>query len=497
MTDTTHLALPFIDAAQAQKHVTHNEALQLLDALVHLAVVARDQAAPPATPAEGDRYLVGAGATGAFAGKDLQIASWLAGSWIFLAPRAGWLAYVAAEQLLLVHDGAAWRDAGLALRELQGLTLLGVGATADAGNPLSVKLNAALFAAKFISEGGSGDLRFNLGKEASGNTVSQLYQTNWSGRAETGLVGDDDFHVKVSADGSAWKEAIHIDKSTGSVSFPSGVGEGSLAAFRNRLRNAGFAINQRAVSGTVTLAAGAYGHDGVKAGAGGATYSFSTSGLDTTITISSGSLILPIEDASIEGGTYVLSHAGTAQARIWQTSASGSYATVPATGLVATGLVANTLTGVEFSTGTVLRPQFEPGSYPTSFERRPMKIELTLCQRYYQRYIGNSGVPMCSVSVSGVSTVGVIGLGINMRATPIAAASFTDADFSSGVFPSNTKWAVGVSGVSWSTKSGTATISVFATNDRIILRTTGATYTSTPNILMLGANHYIEASAEL
>lgn len=382
MTDTTHLALPFIDAAQAQKHVTHNEALQRLDALVQLCVIARNQTAPPASPGEGDRYLVGAGATGAFAGKTLQIATWLAGGWIFLVPKAGWSAYVAAEQSLLVHDGAGWRDAGLALRELQGLELLGVGATADSANPLSAKLNAALFAAKTLGEGGSGDLRFTLEKEAAGDTASQLYQTNWSGRAETGLIGDDDFRVKVSADGSTWKESIHIDNSTGRVSFPSGIGDGSLSAFRNRLRNAGFAINQRAVSGTVTLVAGAYGHDGVKAGAGGATYTFSTSGLDTTLTISTGSLILPIDAALIEGGSYTLSQAGAAQARVWQgtgATGSGAYASAPFT---VTGLAADVQTNVEFATGTVLRPQFEPGAYPTTFERRPRSVETLLCQAY-------------------------------------------------------------------------------------------------------------------
>ncbi len=391
MTETTHLALPFIDAAQAQKHVTHNEALQLLDAVVQVSALARDQSAPPASPAEGARYLVGAGATGAFAGKDLQIATWLAGGWTFLAPKSGWLVYVAAEQISLVYDGAAWLDAGLTLRALQGLALLGIGTSADAGNPLAAKLNAALFAAKTVAEGGAGDLRFKLEKEAAGNTVSQLYQTNWSGRAETGLIGDDNFHVKVSPDGSAWKEAIDIDRSTGLVSFPSGIGDGSLAGFRNRLRNASFAINQRAVAGTVTLAADAYGHDGVKAGASGATYGFSTSGLDTTLTITAGSLVLPIEGALIEGGGYVLSQAGTAPARIWQTSPSGSYATVPASGMAATGLAANTLTAVEFSTGSVLRPQLEPGAYPTSFERRPPGVELALCQRYYQISSGLAG----------------------------------------------------------------------------------------------------------
>ena len=64
-------------------------------------------------------------------------------------------------------------------------------------------------------------------KEAVGNTVSQLYQSNWSGRAETGLIGDDDFHVKVSADGTTWREALIVDRSTGRVAFPSGIGDGA------------------------------------------------------------------------------------------------------------------------------------------------------------------------------------------------------------------------------------------------------------------------------
>ena len=65
MTDTTHLALPLIAAAQAQKHVTHNEALRSLDALVMLSVDDRDLSAPPGSPTEGARYLVKATGTGA------------------------------------------------------------------------------------------------------------------------------------------------------------------------------------------------------------------------------------------------------------------------------------------------------------------------------------------------------------------------------------------------------------------------------------------------
>ncbi|MBY6239759.1 DUF2793 domain-containing protein [Methylosinus sp. Sm6] len=381
MTQTIQLSLPHIDAAQAQKHITHNEALQILDTLAQLSVIARDQAAPPSSPVEGDRYIVGAGATGAFLDKDGTVAAWLAGAWSFFTPRAGWLAYVQGEALQVVHDGAAWVLLGSALGSAQNLSLLGVGATADSVNRLSVKSNAALFAAKTIAEGGSGDLRVAFEKEAIGATASHVFQTGFSGRAEIGLIGGDDLGVKVSADGSSWRTALEVDRTTGRVAFPSGSGDGSLAGFRNRLRNASFKINSRRLPSPATLAAGAFGHDGLRAGAAGATYSTSSSGVDAMLTISAGSIVLPVDAAQIEGGAYVLSHAGTAQARIWQTSPSGAFASVPSTGLVVAGLSACALTGVEFSTGTVLRPQLEPGVYPSLFERRPRAVELALCER--------------------------------------------------------------------------------------------------------------------
>ena len=219
MSNTTRLALPFIDAAQSQKHVTHNEALVALDALVHLSVKARDVAAPPGAPASGDRYLVPAGASGAFAGHGAAIAAFDDGGWAFLPPRAGWRVYVESEGLFLVFDGSAWKDVGLSLQNLQNLSRLGVGAVADASNPLLAKLNAALLTARATAEGGTGDLRLTLNKSATGATVSQLYQTNYSGRAELGLAGDDRFRIKVSPDGAAWREALCVDPATGLVSL--------------------------------------------------------------------------------------------------------------------------------------------------------------------------------------------------------------------------------------------------------------------------------------
>jgi hypothetical protein len=105
---TTHLLLPYILAAQAQKHVTHNEALRILDGLVQLSVLDRDLTAPPGSPADGDRYIVGSGATGDWAGWDLNVALWTDGAWLRLPPRTGWRAWVEDEGLLLVYDGAGW-----------------------------------------------------------------------------------------------------------------------------------------------------------------------------------------------------------------------------------------------------------------------------------------------------------------------------------------------------------------------------------------------------
>ena len=97
------------------------------------------------------------------------------------------------------------------------------------------------------AEGGSGDLRYKLNKETAANTVSFLFQDNYSGRAEVGLTGDDDFHFKVSPDGSAWYEGIKIDRTNGKLSFPAGTASIGFRANRNGTDQTGVA------SATTTL----------------------------------------------------------------------------------------------------------------------------------------------------------------------------------------------------------------------------------------------------
>lgn len=221
MEETSNLSLPFIMPSQAQKHVTHNEALVLLDAMVQLSVKSRQFETPPEATGDGDRYLVAAGATGDWSGWDHSIALSLDGGWRRFTPATGWLAWIADEDVLSVFDGFQWTEVEHTFRELRNLKALGIGTSPDTENPFAAKLNKALWSALAASEGGDGDLRYTMNKESAGNVLSLLMQSNWAGRAELGLVGDDDLTCSVSADGDTWVDALRVSNDSGRVSFPS------------------------------------------------------------------------------------------------------------------------------------------------------------------------------------------------------------------------------------------------------------------------------------
>lgn len=219
------LSLPYLLPAQAQKHVTHNEALARLDVAVQLAVIARDVTAPPASPAQGDRYLVPAGASGDWAGRDGEIAVYDMNTWGFQAPVAGWVARVLSEDAQLRFDGSAWQEGLGALRA----DTLGLNGGADATNRLTSVAPATL-----LTHDGAGH-QLKVNKAADTDTASLLFQTGWSGRAEMGTAGTDAFAIKVSADGAAWQTALSFDGASGTVSgaavqaTPTDTGAGKLA----------------------------------------------------------------------------------------------------------------------------------------------------------------------------------------------------------------------------------------------------------------------------
>ena len=198
--------------------------------------------------------MVAAGASDAWAGKSDKIAAFQDGAWAFYAPKDGWIAWVASENILIVYNSGSWSPVstgggggggvtdhgmltGLADDDhLQYLTAsrgdarytpidpvtVGVNATADMTNRLALSSPASLF----NHEGNGHQVKIN--KNSASDTASFLFQDGFSGRAEIGLTSDDDFHFKVSPDGSAWFDSIRIDRATGKVSFPASGGAREL-----------------------------------------------------------------------------------------------------------------------------------------------------------------------------------------------------------------------------------------------------------------------------
>ncbi len=233
--------LPYLASAQAQKHVTVNEALRALDALVQPSVRSATVAEEPAAPAPGEAYILPANTTGAawtgLAGGTL--AAFQDGAWAGFAPVTGLTAYVEDEGVHRVFDGAAWVPIAAGEGGAPGgpsepqtsAPFFGINASADETNRLAVASAAVLH-----THDASGDARHVLNKAAAGGTASFVFQTGFSGRAEIGLTGSDDFAFKVSPDGQAFREAIVIDRTDGSVRFPNtelptgtGAGDGSSA----------------------------------------------------------------------------------------------------------------------------------------------------------------------------------------------------------------------------------------------------------------------------
>lgn len=156
---------------------------------------------------------------------------------------------------------------------------------------------------------------------------------------------------------------------------------------RNRVDNSNFRVNQLGVSGTVTLAPGAYGHDRWKAGAGGCTYTFTGSQAIITLNITAGSLVQVIDGTmGLQGdGDYVASWTGTSKGRFGSSAYAASGFTI--------GLQGDTNPPLEFGIGTLSRVQLELGSTPTPYEVKHYDDDYERCRLYFARdTFGNNAV---------------------------------------------------------------------------------------------------------
>jgi Protein of unknown function (DUF2793) len=116
--ETNRLSLPFIVAGQAQKEVTHNEALMRLDALVQASVEAVGLNAPPAAPQSGQCWIIGAEPAGAWTDHAHGLACWTQGGWRFAAAHEGMMVWSVADMLMAGFIGGAWTIGRIPLQRL-------------------------------------------------------------------------------------------------------------------------------------------------------------------------------------------------------------------------------------------------------------------------------------------------------------------------------------------------------------------------------------------
>jgi len=208
---TKNLNIIYLTQNQTNKEILVNEGFLKFDTLMNNGAKSISISTPPSSPEESDLYIIGDSATGDWEGHENKFTYYHSSKgWVILEPNEGMTLWVNDEDKLYSFDGANWVASDGSGDEVEKL---GINATADTTNKLSVKSDAILF----DNEDSNSQVKVN--KNSAGDTASHLFQTNYSGRAEFGLTGSDDFTIKVSSDGTLWNDAITIDKDNAKISF--------------------------------------------------------------------------------------------------------------------------------------------------------------------------------------------------------------------------------------------------------------------------------------
>jgi hypothetical protein len=228
MVVTKHLQLPLLAPAQAQKHVTHNEALLTLDVLCQASVISRSFNSPPENPVAGDRYLVCQSTNldqnnHPWNGKTNALALWRDSSWHYFYPQFGWLIFVQSEQQFVFWNGQNWENLNSSSKIMNNIKELGVGTSADSANKIALKTNRILSTALSEEEGGAGDLECAFNKSSHSKKISFLFQEDYEDRIR--IVFDENGYLvlSISPDGLIWNIALSINPKSGKVHFPQGL----------------------------------------------------------------------------------------------------------------------------------------------------------------------------------------------------------------------------------------------------------------------------------
>ena len=115
MSETSQLGLPLVQPAQAQKHVTVNEALVRLDGLTHLRLLSNSLTTPPITAIDGEAYGVPVGGVNEWSLNVGDVAIFSNGGWVFVTPKEGWRSYIVDQGESAIYSGTGWVASALGI----------------------------------------------------------------------------------------------------------------------------------------------------------------------------------------------------------------------------------------------------------------------------------------------------------------------------------------------------------------------------------------------
>lgn len=212
-TTTARLDLPFLQAGQALKNITHNEALQRLDSGLYLSCSDMAAESLPSAPHENLVILISQTSDAALSGRIGQIAVFVSGAWIWFTPKSGWMLWDETAKTLRIFDGINWVKP-VPETTPETLPQLGLNAVPSPNQRLSISSDSSLF----NHDGDSHRMTLNRANENS--TASLIFQTSFSGEAELGLAGSDGFSLKTSVDGTSFTEKLTTPEEYNGIRSP-------------------------------------------------------------------------------------------------------------------------------------------------------------------------------------------------------------------------------------------------------------------------------------
>lgn len=162
MAETHQFDMPLLAGSQAQKHVTVNEALAILDAVAQFRIASASISTPPTALADGTAYLIPTAATGVWTGLEGQIAIAVNDGWRFVTPKAGWQVFNAETGATQLFDGFAWLDSTLAARDSGAATGIGIVEIDHVLDPGNVSISLPVIPANALVIGVTGRVTAEL-----------------------------------------------------------------------------------------------------------------------------------------------------------------------------------------------------------------------------------------------------------------------------------------------------------------------------------------------